>query len=462
MNPVTTSPPHIAVIGGGICGLAAAHRLARDGVRVTLLEAGDQLGGLGSFFPYRDKWVERFYHCVMPTDDDLLRLLEELDLKDSVRWRETTMGMVVGGRRYRFNSALDLLRFTPLRLPDRVRFGAVSLLLRRLGKGRELDTLRTEDWLRGLYGRRVWEELLAPMFGSKFGSSFGDVPALYLWQRLGRERNVSTRGYPDGGYKAIIDALRVSIESAGGTVRTSTPVLRLRSTAGGSSLTLGDGEVLTAEQVISTVPLPMLRGLADEELAALLPRTELPYQGVVTAAFFLRRPLTGHYWTPVLRSETGFDGVVEMSALTGAEAYGGSHLVYVMRYTDRASRLYRRDAAETAARWTAQLTGLFPELAPDDVEEVRVFKAPFVEPVYPLGYLALRPPTTVDGTSLRLATTAHVYPDVTSWNSSVKLANDVTGRILDDIGLIPGGTSPRSRPRSGGKPTRPRTAKAAG
>jgi hypothetical protein len=36
---------------------------------------------------------------------------------------------------------------------------------------------------------------------------------------------------------------------------------------------------------------------------------------------------------------------------------------------------------------------------------------------------------TVDGTGLLLATTAHVYPDVTSWNSSVALANDVVAAL---------------------------------
>jgi protoporphyrinogen oxidase len=428
--PVPTSPssPSVAVIGGGICGLAVAHRLARHGVPVTLLEASDQLGGLGTFFRHGDRWVERFYHCVMPTDADLLALLDEVGLADAVRWRRTTMGMLVAGRRHRFNSALDLLRFTPLRLHDRIRFGVVSLLLRRLGEGRDLDSLRTEDWLRKLYGDAVWHKLFAPLFGSKFGASFGDIPALYLWERLGRERNVATRGYPDGGYQAIIEAVRASIEDAGGTVRTSAPVHRLRSTAAGCSLTLADGEVLDAGQVVSTVPLPLLRRLADDELAGRLPRTDLPYQGVVTGVFFLRRPLTGHYWTPVLESGTEFDGVVEMSALAGD--HDGLHLVYVMRYTDRESRLYRGEDDGIAARWTAQLMSLFPEVRPGDIEDVRVFKAPFVEPVYPLGYLAQRPPVAVAGTTLLLATTAHVYPDVTSWNSSVTLANTVTGRIL--------------------------------
>ncbi|KJY33493.1 protoporphyrinogen oxidase, partial [Streptomyces sp. NRRL S-444] len=46
-GPAGASAParHAVVIGGGIAGLAAAHRLLADGLRVTLLEAGPRLGG---------------------------------------------------------------------------------------------------------------------------------------------------------------------------------------------------------------------------------------------------------------------------------------------------------------------------------------------------------------------------------------------------------------------------------
>jgi protoporphyrinogen oxidase len=422
----------VVVIGGGICGLATAHRLVRAGLPVTLLEASDQLGGLGTFFSSQDRWVERFYHCVMPSDDALLALLDEVGLKDGVGWRPTRMGMVVDGVHHSFNSALDLLRFTPLSLADRIRFGVISVLLRRLGKGKDLDRMRTEDWLRGLYGDKVWSTLLAPMFGAKFGSAFGDVPALYLWQRLGRESNDSVRGYPAGGYKSVIDALRASIEAGGGEVRTSAPVGRLETAPDRVLVTLADGDTIEADHVVSTVPLPALRGIADEDLARRLPEVRLPYQGVVNTLFFLRKPLSGHYWAPVLRSGTDFDGVIEMTPLTGTERYGDRHLVYVMRYTDRESALYREDDASIAARWTEQLLSLHEGLAPEDVDEVRVFKAPFVEPVYPLGYLSQRPAVEVPGTRLLLATTAHVYPNVTSWNSSVELANSATDLLLRD------------------------------
>ncbi|MDQ3404677.1 MAG: NAD(P)/FAD-dependent oxidoreductase [Actinomycetota bacterium] len=424
---------HVAVIGGGICGLATAHRLGRAGVRVTVVEGSDQLGGLGTFFPLDDRWVERFYHCVMPSDDHLLAALDDIGLRESLTWRPTRMGMVVDGRRYPFNTPLDLLRFTPLSLPNRVRLGIASVLLRRLGKGKDLDNTRTEDWLRGLYGDTVWESLLAPMFGSKFGPSCAEVPALYLWQRMGRESNVATRGYPDGGYKSIIDGLRSSIESHGGEVRTSTPVLGLRDTGDGMAITLPDNETLTADRVVSTIPLPLLRHIADDDLGARLPTTNLSHQGVVNVLFFLRRPLTGHYWSPVLRSGTEFDGVIEMSTLSGL--YGGKHLAYAMHYTDRESALYREDEATIARRWTDQLLRLYADLplTADDIADVKIFKAPFVEPIYPLGYLGKRPPIEVAGTPLSLATTAHVYPDVTSWNSSVGLAERVVSMVLSTL-----------------------------
>src|SRR6185503_20946781 len=36
---------HVVIIGGGISGLAAAHRLSEQQVQVTLLEASNRLGG---------------------------------------------------------------------------------------------------------------------------------------------------------------------------------------------------------------------------------------------------------------------------------------------------------------------------------------------------------------------------------------------------------------------------------
>src|SRR5690242_4488018 len=47
MSATHTRPDagHVVVVGGGIAGLAAAHRLLDRGMRVTVLEAADRVGG---------------------------------------------------------------------------------------------------------------------------------------------------------------------------------------------------------------------------------------------------------------------------------------------------------------------------------------------------------------------------------------------------------------------------------
>lgn len=45
MSGSRTGPGHVVVIGAGIAGLAAAHRLLQRGARVTVLEASERVGG---------------------------------------------------------------------------------------------------------------------------------------------------------------------------------------------------------------------------------------------------------------------------------------------------------------------------------------------------------------------------------------------------------------------------------
>ncbi len=67
-----------AVVGGGMLGLAAAWRLAQRGVRVTLLEAAPQLGGLTSCWSLGDVTWDRFYHVTLLSDTRLRALLDEI------------------------------------------------------------------------------------------------------------------------------------------------------------------------------------------------------------------------------------------------------------------------------------------------------------------------------------------------------------------------------------------------
>lgn len=436
----------IAVIGGGVSGLSTALRLAKDGAAVTLYEASPQLGGLGTFFRHGDGWLDRFYHCVMPTDAHLRGVIDEVGLRSSLYWRPTTMGFVYESKHYAFNSPLDLLRFSPLSPVDRVRLGATTLLLRHLSDGSDLDDRTTADWLSSLFGRRIWQRFWRPLFRAKFGDKADALPARYIWQRLGREGNTADRGYLRGGLRALIGALEGEITGAGGRVICDAPVETLEPVGGidGPVRVKARGRrASTYDWVVSTVPLPQLAKMAGgTALEPHIPLPDLPYQGVVNALFFLRRGLDGHYWTPVVASGTEFDGVVEMTTLVDREQTGGAHLAYVMHYADRSEALFAEPEADIAARWRQQLVRLYASrgLRDEHVAEVRVFRAPFVEPAYPLGYGRMKPGFWAGPSRVVLATTAQIYPDITAWNFSIRLGE----RSLTELYSRAGCPAPKS------------------
>jgi hypothetical protein len=64
---------------------------------------------------------------------------------------------------------------------------------------------------------------------------------------------------------------------------------------------------------------------------------------------------------------------------------------------------------------------------------VKIFKAPYVEPLYPLGYAKMKPGFDLGGTRIMMASTAQVYPGITSWNSAVTLANEAAQHVLQRI-----------------------------
>ncbi len=74
----------VAVIGGGLAGIATALGCADAGHRVTLVEARPRLGGLTHSFRRGDLWVDNGQHVFLRCCTSYLRLLERLGVGDLV------------------------------------------------------------------------------------------------------------------------------------------------------------------------------------------------------------------------------------------------------------------------------------------------------------------------------------------------------------------------------------------
>ena len=171
---------NVGIIGGGITGLTAAYWLLKAGHRATVFEAAPEVGGLASAVQVQGVWVDKFYHCVLPSDTALLDLATEIGLGESIYWQETEMGFLHQGHLFPLTTPRDLLRFTPLSLLDRIRLGVTGLYTKYLRDWKALERVTAHEWLTRVCGERVFNTVWKPLLVFKFGSRWEEAPATYL------------------------------------------------------------------------------------------------------------------------------------------------------------------------------------------------------------------------------------------------------------------------------------------
>jgi protoporphyrinogen oxidase len=422
----------IAVIGGGISGLASARRLSTLGHDVTIIEASQDLGGLGSTFGFRGHPIERFYHCMLPTDDALLRFVGELGLEGDLVWRETAMGFLYQKRLYSLNSPMDLLRFDTLRLDERIRLGLVAIWARFRGEDPKLDDITAESWLRSMVGDRAFDVLWKPLLSAKIGDGYSSIPALWVSSRLHREKNTKkeSKGFLTGGYRSLIDAFHRALVADGVDIRLNQPVKTIAIEGDAASVTVDGGEAERFDAVICTLPPPKLEEMAPGvDLGARIRELSLDYQGAICGVILTDKPLSRYYWMPFVDCGATSQGVIEMSNLVPpSERTGGTHVNYFVNYAHRSSEIFQRSDDDLLKAYRNDVASLFADTGAKIVDTF-MFRAPFVEPIWTLGYQRRKPPTTVIPGRLYTASTAHLYPRVNSWNSCCEVVEEMIAEM---------------------------------
>ena len=125
-----------------------------------------------------------------------------------------------------------------------------------------------------------------------------------------------------------------------------------------------------------------------------------------------------------------------MSNLVPMERSAGLYVTYLVNYTHRTSPLFARTDGDLLDAYQADLEHLFPGSSADIVDRF-LFRAPFVEPLWSLGYTERRPPASVIPGRLYLAGTAQVYPNVNSWNSCCEVVERMVREFAEDSDAAP-------------------------
>ena len=95
-----TQPKTVAIVGGGLAGLAAGCALADAGLRVTLFERRPYVGGRASSYehPGTGEVVDNCQHVLLGCCTNLIHFYERLGVSNKIRWFDELTFIEPGGR----------------------------------------------------------------------------------------------------------------------------------------------------------------------------------------------------------------------------------------------------------------------------------------------------------------------------------------------------------------------------
>ncbi|MFF7278621.1 protoporphyrinogen oxidase [Streptomyces griseorubiginosus] len=308
------SGSQVVVVGAGIAGLAAAHRLLERGARVTVLEASDRVGGKLLPGEIAGARVDLGAESMLARRPEAVALAREVGLGQRLQppatatasiWTRGALRPMPKGHVMGVPGTADALAGV---LSDEG--------LARIGQDAELprtevgDDVAVGEFVAARLGREVVDRLVEPLLGGVYAgdayriSMRSAVPQLF---QVATTHTSLTEGVREiqarmaanqqtgpvftgieGGVGTLPLAVADAVRAQGGEIVTGAPVTELRREASGGWKVVAGGRVLHADAVVVAVPAPaaasLLRAEAPEA-AGELDTVEYASMALVTLAY---------------------------------------------------------------------------------------------------------------------------------------------------------------------------------
>lgn len=288
----------VIVIGAGPAGLAAAWRAAHRGLKVTLLERSEHVGGMAASFDVAGIRVDQGSHRLdIRTSARLLGDLRDM-LGDDLQVRRRTSRIRIGDQWLDYPlRADDVARHLDRRLLAKIARDSATSPLRRPREDTYADVMRARvgstlyDAVYGPFAEKIWgrpgERLSAVLAGRQADQLKPWKTAGRMLARAGRRSaQNATAGsyyYPRRGFGQLFDAIGNAAIDAGVDVRLEAEVDRVRVFEDEVRVSTQDGDEVTASLVLSTLPLPVLARMARPapSLASMEASARLRYRAML-------------------------------------------------------------------------------------------------------------------------------------------------------------------------------------
>lgn len=423
----------IGIIGGGVTGIAEALYLARNGHEVTLYEKQKILGGLAAWFNIGGRDVERYYHFIMTCDKYYLDLLEELGLTDQLNWVNTTTAFYHGGSVYPFSEPMDLLKFKPLNIFQRLRLAFTLAYITKLAKKWEpFEDVLACEWLPSRAGKKAWEVIFRPMLDMKFGVHRDRMSMAWLWARfnmVGQYREEGDtkekRAWLKGSSRTFIETAERELERLGVTIKKGVSIERIEvedNTATGIVL---DGEFEAFDKIVFSSSSPALQPMLPKETENdpyFQKIYNQKYYGVTCLVASLKKPFNDYFWTYVSDPDIPFVGVINYADFTSWEGQPGHNVIYVPWYSETDQAPYTTDNETIIKEYVKGLQKVQPDFDESWIDEVIVGRDPNAAMVCAGRYSEQLVPLKTPIENLIFANLSQIYPQDRGISLGLKLA----------------------------------------
>ncbi len=425
----------VAVIGAGPMGLAVAYQLAREGYVPVVYEADDRIGGMTASFDFNGIQIERFYHFHCTSDDAFFQILKELHLEDKLKWKSTKMGYWFNGKVQEWGNPIALLKFQGLSFWAKFRYGLHAFFSVKRNNWKPLEKYDAASWIKKWVGKEAYEKLWAKLFALKFYDYTNNLSAPWIWSRIRRIGNSRYNvfkeklGYLTGGSQVLLNAMKKYIEERGGVIKLRVPVQKIKIENNEVKGIVVNGDFAEYNTVVSTIPLPLVPGIAQALPKEILRAYEEKINiGCVTVIVKLQKRLTENFWMNVNDDRMDIPGIIEYSNLN----LEVGHIVYVPYYMPQNNPAFKDDDKVFIEKVIKYFKLINSDLADKDFLDASVHRYHYAQPVCEPNYLDSLPDAKMPIDGLWIADTSHYYPEDRGISESIGYGRDLAKRVLRD------------------------------
>lgn len=427
----------IAIIGAGYTGMVAAKELSKK-YSIDIFEANKKVGGMTETFDAYGEPLENYYRHIFKSDSYVVNLIKELGIEDKLIWPKTKMGYFTGEKgSFEFGTPISLLKFKPLNLWNKFRFGLSVLRLKTVKNYEKLENVSAHEWLTKYAGKEAYEKVWEPLLISKFGESYKDVSMAWMWGKIvlrgsSGGSDGESLGYVEGSYQVLTDALEKDIKSKGINIKLDESVKEIVKEDKKYSIVTNKKTYKDYDYIISTVAYPYFIKMADKIIDKQTKNNlkQIKYTAARIMVLFMKKSFMPFYWLNNGDKSIPFGGVIEHTNFIDKSKYDNHHVLYISNYMFENDKLYKMKKEDLFKLYTPMLKKINKKFNPKDVERIEVFNERYAQPIITKKYSKIKPDFKIKNENIYIASMPQIYPEDRGLNYAIRLGQDVANEII--------------------------------